>query len=83
LQQSVDIIGIYDNQDFAAPIVYTLDLILSLYGVSYRVMLFDQFKSGKFGSDETLVVSYGSKYLDTGAKRQTTSMPQTFSAKTI
>jgi peptidoglycan/xylan/chitin deacetylase (PgdA/CDA1 family) len=70
VQQSVDIIGIYDNQDFAAPIAYTLDLILSLYGVSYQVMLFDQFKSGKFDLDETLVVSYASKYLDSGAKRQ-------------
>jgi hypothetical protein len=70
LQKSIDIIGIYDKPDFAAPIAYTLDLILSLYGVSYRVMLFDQFKSGKFGSDETLVISYASKYLDTRAKKQ-------------
>jgi hypothetical protein len=70
LPERVDIIAIYDNKDFSAPIEYTLELFFSIYGVSYRIMPLHQFKPGEHNLDATLVISYGEKYLDTGAKKQ-------------
>jgi hypothetical protein len=70
LPKRAKIIGLYDNPDFSAPIEYTLGFILSVYGQSYEVMPFSQFLSEKPNPAETLVVSYGRQYLDSGAAKQ-------------
>jgi peptidoglycan/xylan/chitin deacetylase (PgdA/CDA1 family) len=70
LPKQANIIGLYDNPEFSAPIEYTLELILSVYGQSYEVMPFSRFKSEKRNPAGTLVISYGRKYLDSGAKKQ-------------
>lgn len=70
MPERVDIIGIYDNQDFSSPIEYAFDLIFSTCGVSYKIMPFNRFKREEYDPDETLVVSYGTEYLDIGIGKQ-------------
>lgn len=70
MQQSVDIIGIYDKLDFAAPIEYTFDLVFSIYGVAYEILPFNRLKPDEYDFDKALVISYGKEYLSTGAKKQ-------------
>jgi peptidoglycan/xylan/chitin deacetylase (PgdA/CDA1 family) len=66
----VDIIVIYDNYEFSSPIEYTFNLILSIYGVAYEIMPFNQFKAEEHDLGKTLVISYGREYLNTWGKRQ-------------
>lgn len=65
-----NIIGIYDNYNFSAPIEHTLSLIFSIYGVVHRVLPYNQFRQGNYDLNKTLVISYGREYLDTGAGKQ-------------
>jgi hypothetical protein len=67
---AADILAIYDNQHFSAPIEYTLELMFSVYGVAYEIMPFNRFKLAEHGHDNTVVISYGREYLNTGSKRQ-------------
>lgn len=69
MSEQIDIIGIHDNQDLAAPIEYTLDLILSTYGVKYKIMPLNEFEPGEYSLSETLFISYGRGYSDIGAKK--------------
>jgi peptidoglycan/xylan/chitin deacetylase (PgdA/CDA1 family) len=70
LSQSFDIVVIYEDYNFAAPIEYTLDVIMSIYGVAYHIKPFNRFKSEEHDLDKILVISYGKEYLNTGAGRQ-------------
>lgn len=70
MPNQVNIIGIYDNCSFSAPIEYTFSLMLSIYGVSHRVVSYSHFKQGDYDLDKTLVISYGREYLDTSATKQ-------------
>ena len=70
MPNQVNIIGIYDNCDFAAPIEYTFSLMLSIYGVTHRIVSYSQFKQDEYDRDKTLVISYGKEYLSTGARKQ-------------
>ena len=70
MSEQSDIIIIYDNPGFSEPIEYTFNLIFSTYGLSYEIMSFNQFRAKEYNLDGTLVISYGTKYLDIVAKKQ-------------
>jgi hypothetical protein len=70
LPGQIEIIGIYDNQDFSVPIEHTFDQIFSLYGVNYDIMPLERFRRGKHSLKDKLVISYGRKALDIGARKQ-------------
>lgn len=70
MTEPVTIVVIYDKQDFSEPIEYVFDLLLSIYGVSYDIIPLGQFRPREHSPDKTLVISYGSEFLDSGAKKQ-------------
>ena len=88
----VNIIGIYDNLGFSAPIEYTFALIFSAYGINYRIIPLNEFKPEEYDHNGILAISYGREYQDRGFSKhihiyssdifgqnylKPTSMPQT------
>ena len=70
MPEQADIIGIHDNSSYAAPIEYILNYVLTIYGVNYKVIPFDQLRREQYNLDKALVISYGREYLDTKAGKQ-------------
>jgi peptidoglycan/xylan/chitin deacetylase (PgdA/CDA1 family) len=70
LPDCIQIIGVYDNTAFLAPIEYTFDLIFSIIGAKYKVIPLSQFKPDDYNLDEILAVTYGREYIDCGFKKQ-------------
>lgn len=70
MTEHVGIICIYDNYDFFAPIEYTFNLILSTFGIPYKIMPLHHYETKQCNLDETVVISYGREYMDIGAKKQ-------------
>ena len=59
--RKVLIVATYDNYKFSAPIEYTLNLILSSYGIEYRIIPFNQLDPNEW--DNPLFISYSKDYL--------------------
>jgi len=70
LTECIDIICVYDNDDFSAPIEYTFALILSTLDVRYKVISLRQLRQEGGYSHKALFISYGRDSIDLGAKRQ-------------
>lgn len=77
IQTNVNIVATYDNYEFSAPIEYTLDLILSVYGVKYEIIPFHQLDRAALGQN-TVIISYGHTLLDAGAGHQIHIYASTF-----
>lgn len=67
--EHVDIVCVYDNDRFAAPIEYTFHLLLSAFDFGYRVTPLRQLVEEGCPRD-ALFISYASDFLDLGADRQ-------------
>ena len=68
--EHVDIICVYDNDRFAAPIEYTFDLLLSTFDVSYRVMPLGRLTEDGDYPRDALLISYGRDRMDPGDRKQ-------------
>ncbi len=69
MPDQVNIIGVYDNTDFSAPIEYTFDLIFSAYGISYKIMPSNQFRPEQYDTNSVLVISYGTGHPEDGVRK--------------
>jgi hypothetical protein len=70
LPDRIQLIGVYDNSAFSAPVEYTFDLIFSIIGANYKVIPFSQFKPDDYNIDEILAVTYGREFIDCKLKKQ-------------
>jgi hypothetical protein len=70
LADRILIVGIHDNTGFSAPIEYTLDSVLSVYGINYKVIYLDEYKPEEYDPDDILAVTYGRERINGGFKKQ-------------
>jgi len=70
LTECIDIICVYDNDDFSAPIKYTFALILSTLDVRYKVMSLRQLRQEGGYPHKALFISYARDSVDLGAEKQ-------------
>ena len=70
MTEHVDIICIYDNDNFSAPIEYTFALILSTFDVRYKIISLRQLMQEGCYPHKALFVSYTHDYINVGAEKQ-------------
>jgi peptidoglycan/xylan/chitin deacetylase (PgdA/CDA1 family) len=70
LTEHVDIVCVYDNDDFSAPIEYTFALILSTLDVRYKVTSLRQFMQEGGYPNQPLLINYAHDPVDLGAEKQ-------------
>jgi len=68
--EDVDVVCVYDNDDFSAPLEYTFDLLLSTLGISHKVMPLRQLIEQGDPPADALLVSYARDFIDLGVEKQ-------------
>ena len=64
------LLGLYESTDFSAPIEYIFYLLFSTYGINFQIMSTANLNLDDFNPEETLVISYGNKFLNIGVGKQ-------------
>jgi hypothetical protein len=63
-----ELVAVYDNYRFSAPIEYAFRLLLASYDTDYRIIPLKGLKQGDFKPGKTLVISYGEEKPDIAFK---------------
>lgn len=70
MTEQVDIICVYDNENFSAPIEYTFGLILATFDVRYKVISLRQLRQEGGYPHQALFISYARDSVDLGVEKQ-------------
>jgi hypothetical protein len=68
--EHLDVVCIYDNEDFSAAIEYTFALIFSSLGLSHKAMSLRQARQEGNYANKALLMTYAPAFVDLGADKQ-------------